>query len=185
LTLRSCAVQKANFITAINLPDALAAPYLVVQYLLNLIAPFQLKILYDVHPSIVSSALCSVAIAILIAAAYFWKKHDEMLLGVCWFLLFLLPVINIIPLDQSALMADRYAYFSLMGFALCLAAASCRLNGRIATVGIVALCAVYTFIDIQRNGIWENETRFFTRMTLDAPEKFDGFQNLGMLVNGN
>jgi tetratricopeptide (TPR) repeat protein len=117
---------------------------------------------------------------VMAGAVYFFKKQDEVLFSACWFLLFLLPVINIIPLHTMSLMADRYAYFSLMGFALCLATVISRVNGRGAIAAAVTLCAVYACIDFSRNSIWQNEIVFFTRMTKDAPERFAGFKNLGM-----
>jgi len=181
LTLRSLAVHQANFLSRINLTDALAAPYLVVRYLVNLAAPFQLKVLYDLHPGALASMLCLGVIAAVTVGLYLLRKNDALLFGAFWFFLFLLPVINIIPLEQSALMADRYAYFSLMGFAISLAAVACVRPGRGATVAVAALCAVYCVVSFQRNSAWQNERNFFTRMTIDAPEKFDGFQNLGML----
>jgi protein O-mannosyl-transferase len=182
LALRSLAVQQANFLSAINLPDALAAPYLALRYLLNLLAPFQLKVLYDVRPSAALSTASLVVIGLLAGVTFYYRKKSGVLpFAACWFLLFLLPVLNIIPLQQAALMADRYAYFSLMGFAWCLAALGGTLDRRTAGAAVVALGILYAVIDCQRNAIWKDETRFFTRMTLDAPEKFDGYQNLGML----
>lgn len=181
LTLRSFAVKKANFLDSINLSDTLTAPYLVVRYFMNMASPFQLKILYDVHPSVITSMLCLGVIVSLMVAVYYFRKHDEILFSAFWAFLFLLPVINIIPLESASLMADRYAYFSLMGFALLLATLVCTLNGRAMAVVVVTLCAIYASIDVRRNSIWKDEVGFFTRMTVDAPGKFDGFQNLGML----
>jgi protein O-mannosyl-transferase len=180
LILRSLAVQKANFISAINAADAMKAPYLVVRYVLNMIFPFHLKVLYDVHPGLAANLACLAAMIALAAVVYLFRKRDEMFFASFWFLLFLLPVINVIPLESASLMADRYAYFSLMGFALILADLVCRGNGRAVTVGVVTLCAVFSFVDVGRTTVWKDGARFFTRMTEDAPEKFDGFQNLGM-----
>ncbi len=181
LALRSYAVQKANFISAINLSDSLAAPYLIVRYVLNMLYPFHLKILYDALPNLLLSMVCLFVLAGLVTAVRLFRKNDEILFSAAWLFLFLLPVINIIPLDSASLMADRYAYFSLMGFALFLASVVCKLNGRALAVCVGTICIVYSLIDFGRGGIWENEIVFFTRMTTDAPEKFDGFQNLGML----
>jgi len=180
LTLRSFAVQKANFLAGISFSNMITAPYLVVRYALNMIFPVQLKVLYSVHPDMVVGIVCSVVIAVMMGTIYIYRKHDELLFSACWYFLFLLPVINIIPLHTTTMLADRYAYFSLMGFALCLAFAICRLNERTVTVGIVTLCTLYAFIDFSRNGIWKNEVEFFTRMTKDAPDSFVGFRNLGL-----
>ena len=123
----------------------------------------------------------SIVVAFMIGGIYVFRKQDVLLFSTVWFLVFLLPVVNIIPLHTTSIMADRYAYFSLMGFALCLASVVSRVNGRVVTtVTVVALCAVYSFIDFSRNSLWRDEIAFFTRMTKDAPEKFVGFKNLGL-----
>jgi len=179
LVLRSFAVQKANFLSAINLHDMMMAPYLVVRYALNMILPFQLKVLYDVKLNLAIGILCLVVVVAMTGAIFILRKYDELLFSICWFFLFLLPVINIIPLHATSVMADRYAYFSLMGFALCLATVVCKGSARAVTTVVVVLCVLYSLIDFSRNGIWQNEIVFFTRMTHDAPEKFAGYQNLG------
>ncbi|MFZ2950975.1 MAG: tetratricopeptide repeat protein, partial [Desulfuromonadaceae bacterium] len=180
LALRSLAVRKANFLTDINISDIATAPCLVVKYALNMIAPLQLKVLYDVRLSMLAGILCLVVVGAMMVAIYIFRKQDELLLSSCWFFLFLLPVINIIPLHTTTVMADRYAYFSLMGFALFLATLICKWTGRTVSAGVVILCVVYSTISFSRNSIWKNDIEFFTRMTKDAPEKFAGFKNLGM-----
>ena len=180
LTLRSYAVQKANFLAEIGFSNIITAPYLVVRYALNLLIPVQLKVLYSPQPDMAIGIVCSVVVVVMMGAIFFFRKHDELLFSACWFFLFLLPVINIIPLHTTTMLADRYAYFSLMGFALCLAFVICKLNGRAMTVGIVTLCTLYAFIDFSQNSIWKNEVELFTRMTKDAPDTFVGFKNLGL-----
>ena len=179
LTLRSFAVQNANFLSAINVSDVMMAPYLVVRYALNMLFPVQLKILYGVTSSITTNSVCLCIIVIMTGVIIVFRKKVELLFSACWFLLFLLPVLNIIPLHATSLMADRYAYFSLMGFSLFLAALICKMDGRVVTAGFAILCVIYSVIDVKRNTIWRDEVSFFTGMTQDAPENFVGFKNLG------
>jgi len=180
LALRSYAVQKANFLDSINLSDSVSASYLVVRYALNMMVPFQLKVLYSVSPNVFSGTICLAVVAIVSAAIFYFRKHDEIFFSAFWALLFLLPVINIIPLHTTTVLADRYAYFSLMGFALFLATFICKLNGRIMTVAVVMLCTLYAVIDFRHNSFWKNDIEFFNRMTKDAPQRFVGFRNLGL-----
>lgn len=42
------------------------------------------------------------------------------------------------------------------------------------------LCAVYALVDVRHNGFWKDEVTFFTRMTEDAPDRFEGHKNLGL-----
>ena len=180
LALRSYAVQKANFLDSINLSDSVTAPYLVAKYALNMILPFQLKVLYSVSPNVISGIICLGLLGIVSAAIFHFRKHDEIFFSAFWVLLFLLPVINIIPLHTTTVLADRYAYFSLMGFALFLATVICKLKGRVMTAGVVMLCTVYAVTDFRHNSFWKSDIAFFTRMTKDAPERFVGFKNLGL-----
>ena len=180
LTLRSVAVQKANFLSAINLSDSVTAPYLVVRYALNMLDPLQLKVIYSMEVSTLTEMLSLIVVVAMAVFLFLCRKREELLFSAVWFLLFLIPVLNIIPLHTTSVMADRYAYFALMGFALFLASVICRFNPRMATFCLVAVCAVYGGLDVSRNGIWKNDIEFFTRVTRDAPDKFVGYKNLGM-----
>ncbi|MEI6306783.1 MAG: hypothetical protein WCP33_08175 [Deltaproteobacteria bacterium] len=121
-TLRSYVIEKGNLLSALNLTESLwGSPYLVIKYLTNMIYPFNLSVLYDVSTNIIYALLALAAIIILVFTGYYLRKQGEIILSISWFLLFLLPVINIILLQAASQMADRYAYISLMGFALALA----------------------------------------------------------------
>jgi tetratricopeptide (TPR) repeat protein len=141
--------------------------------------------MYDIRPHLAILIVCIVVGVLLLAAVYFFRKRDEIFTSLCWFLLFLFPVINIIPLNSTSLMADRYAYFSLMGFALGMAALICKEDGRIVVTVTVMLLAFYSIIDIKRNSIWKNEVSLFTEMTMDTPGKLIGFRNLGLYYYRN
>ena len=48
--LRSFAVEKANLLTSLNFTESLwIAPYLVIKYLINMVYPFNLSVLYDIQ----------------------------------------------------------------------------------------------------------------------------------------
>ncbi len=181
LTIRSYAVQHANFLTAFNLLETLQmTPYLIVRYLLNMFFPFQLKLLYDTHTTLTAVMACLGTVAGTGYGVYLLRKQNDLLFSFGWFFIFLLPVINIIPIPSSALMADRYAYFSLMGFAIGVSALLSRWQGRSGTICTVIVCALFAFTDIQTNNFWKNDEVFFTRMIKDAPEMASGYQNLGI-----
>ena len=181
LTLRSFAVQKANFMGTITFSKQLwLTPYLVTRYLLNMIYPFQLKVMYDESTNIYICIICLLVVILLAGAIFMFRRDKELPFSACWFLLFLLPVINIIPLVSNSLIADRYAYFSLMGFALGLATFICKADKRGVTVAVVIICAVYAITDFRQNNVWKDDETLFTRMAKDAPEMFIGYRNLGL-----
>lgn len=181
LALRSLAVQQANFLDTFRFTKQLwMTPYLVVRYLLNMIYPFQLKVMYDESTNIYICILC-LLVVILLAGFIFMFRRDKVLpFSAYWFLLFLLPVVNLIPIPGTTLIADRYAYFSSMGFALGLAAFISKGTRRAMTFVIVIICAAYTLTDFKQNDVWKDDPTFFTHVIKDAPEMSIGYLNLGL-----
>lgn len=180
--LRSLAVEKANLLASLNFGESLwIAPWLVLRYLWNMVFPFQLKVLYDVHSNIPVAALCLAGTLALIGAFfYFLKRRQELSLAILWYLVFLLPVLNIIRLPAASLMADRYAYFSLMGFSLALSYLLCRIRKQVALPLVLVLCLLFAWVDVQRNNHWKDDFSFFSRMIEDAPEMALGYHDLGI-----
>jgi tetratricopeptide (TPR) repeat protein len=136
--------------------------------------------MYDIHPRFPMLIVSMIVGAIFLLAVYLFRKNKEIFIALCWFLVFLLPIINIIPIQSASLMADRYAYFSLMGFALCLATVISRGNSRVVAVVTAVVLVSYGIIDFKRNATWKDEVSLFSAMTQDTPGKFIGFRNLAM-----
>ena len=180
-TLRSFAVGNANLLNSIGFSDnLLLTPSLIINYLIHMLYPFNQKVLYDVHPSVLGAALSSGAIAALIIMAWYFKRTPEIASSVCWFLIFLLPVANIILLPSASLMADRYGYISLMGFALFIAYLIGKLPVKISYLLVVIICSSYSLVDICRNTYWKNDLTFNNQMIKDAPEMALGYHNQGI-----
>jgi protein O-mannosyl-transferase len=181
LTCRSLVVEKANPISLSGLSDRLLTiPRIAVHYLFNMVLPVDLKTIYDVGPT---SAAAALGYAALLAAAVvpcvLFRKRAEVAASYLWFFLFLLPVSNLIPLG-SAQMADRYVYFSLMGFCLGAAFLICQANRKTVLVIAAAICSCFAAVDVQRNHYWQDDGTFFTRATQDSPELVVGYLNLGV-----
>ncbi|GFE57830.1 tetratricopeptide repeat protein [Geobacter sp. AOG1] len=187
LTLRSFAVAHGNLLTTIQLSDnLLLIPKIVVSYLKNMFFPVDLKVIYDISPdvSVPSFTFYSALLLVVIIVAVIFRTKREIAFSACWFFLFLLPVTGIVPLGTT-LLADRYAYFSLMGFSLALAYVICQGNKWVIVAGTVLLCVFYAAIDLQRNAIWKNMPSLYAQMTVDAPARSIGFTNLGMYYYEN
>jgi tetratricopeptide (TPR) repeat protein len=181
LVLRSLAVQQANFLASFRFSARLLlTPYLAIRYLVNMIWPFQLRTLYDEQITITLGLVCLLLVCLLIAVIVFLRRQRELCFADFWFLVFLLPVVNLIPINSSTLMADRYAYFSLMGFALALALLISRLGRGAAWVGICLLAVLFSWTDIRQSRIWVSEETLFGRMTQDAPGMSLGWRNLAL-----
>jgi protein O-mannosyl-transferase len=182
LALRSYTVKTAsNLLSTLNISDSYRLiPQTVVGYLQNMLLPVNLKVMYETNTMVspISFICYSLVLCLIFAAAYAFRKRNEVTLAILLFLLFLLPVTNIFPLG-SAMMADRYAYFASFGFSLGLAYLILRAQLKYALPILAFLGLAYLSVDIQRNGIWKDEFSFFTKMAKDSPNKSIGFQNLG------
>jgi len=181
--LRSYAVEKASLLHALNLSGSLwLTPYLVMRYLANMVNPFGLKVLYDVNTSMYA-AIASLAGTLALVGAICYalrKRQGELALAAFWFLLFLLPVINLILLPAASLMADRYAYFSLMGFSLGLSFLIGKAKKQYVVPAVLVICAVFSVVDLGRNSYWKDDFSFYSRMIKDAPEMALGYHDLGI-----
>ena len=181
LGLRSFAVQSGNLLTTINLTENFwIVPQTIVSYLKIMVFPLEVKSMYDVNNQITWSSFIfnSTVLAALVGIAIALRKKLEVLFAIAMFLIFLLPVTNLFPLG-TAMMADRYAYFSLFGFSLGLAYSICLARREAVIVITIFLCCFFINIDIKRNDIWKNDLSLFSRMIKDAPEMSVGFLNLG------
>jgi protein O-mannosyl-transferase len=179
--LRSFAVEKANLLTSLNFSEGLwYTPYLVMKYLLLMIYPLNLSVLYDINTNMVYASLSLVGIIILLFTGYYFRKQGEIVFSITWFLLFLLPVINIILFPSASLMADRYAYFPLMGFALALAFIITKVRKEAAIAIVLIICSAYALVDIRRNNYWKDDHAFYSQMIKDSPEMALGYNDLGV-----
>lgn len=180
-SLRSYAVEKASLLASLNFTDSLwISPYLVIKYLVHMVYPFNLSVLYDINTNIIYASLSLVGIVLLVFAAYYFRKQGEVVFSISWFLLFLLPVVNIVLLQAASMMADRYAYFSLMGFALALAFIICKARKEAAIALVLIICVAYGLVDIQRNNYWKDDLAFYSQMIKDSPDMALGYNDLGL-----
>jgi len=179
--LRSLAVEKSSLLTSLNFSEGLwYTPYLVMKYLLLMVYPFNLSVLYDINTNMIYATLSLVGIIILLLTGYYFRKQGEVVLSITWFLLFLLPVINIILFPSASLMADRYAYFPLMGFALALAFIINKVRKEAAIALVLIICCTYALVDIRRNNYWKDDFAFYSQMIKDSPEMALGYNDLGV-----
>jgi tetratricopeptide (TPR) repeat protein len=77
-------------------------------------------------------------------------------------------------------MADRYAYFSLMGFALALAFIICKARKEAAISIVLIISIAYALVDIKRNNYWKDDHAFYSRMIKDSPDMALGYNDLGI-----
>jgi protein O-mannosyl-transferase len=182
LALRSHVVaSNANLLQAANIADSFwIVPQTMIGYLQLMLFPFSIKTMYDVNNQVTwtSFIIYSLLTLALVAVAVLFRKRRELVFAIFMFLLFLLPVSNVFPLG-SAMMADRYAYFALLGFSIGAGYCITLLGKRFAFIGTAILLACFAIFDVRQNTFWKDEISLFTKMVDDAPLMCIGYQNLG------
>jgi tetratricopeptide (TPR) repeat protein len=93
------------------------APMAYGRYLLKTIWPVNLAVIYPLSPDISWLAVIAVSSVLIVFSAAVWrarKRSPGLLVGWLWFVGTLVPVIGLVQVGGAAL-ADRYAYFPLVG----------------------------------------------------------------------
>jgi len=96
-------------------------------------------------------------------------------LAIAWFYISLAPVSNIIPIPGS-MMGERFIYFTFAGMFPLLAAAIWDLEPKRAyatAVSVSVLAAIllsFLIMDIQRTGVWKNNSAFFAVLAKQQPD---------------
>ena len=177
---------------SIALPERLANAALgYLTYLRQALWPRGLAVLYP-HPSLVEperSRLLGGASALLVLVILSWgawrERHRRpwLLVGWCWFLGCLVPMIGLVQVGNQA-HADRYAYLALIGLELAFSwsvaeiAAKERAWATLAPVGLAALALV----SVRQIGFWRSSEALFERALEVTDRNFVAHNNLGLVL---
>lgn len=116
----------------------------------------------------------------LVFAVYRFRTHKTVLFSAFWFLLFFLPISNVIPLGYI-LMSERNAYFLSMAFALLLASLIRDMKADFLKFPMMtAICIFFAVAVVMRNPVWKDELTLHSAMAVDSPESSIGNYGLGM-----
>lgn len=179
LLLRALVVS-GNLLAELQVGKALATlPVIVATYLLNFIAPVNLKTLYAVGTDGFTLAWSLGLLLLAAGAVYRLRQYPLIPFAAAMGLLFLLPVLNFVPIGVAG-MADRHAYPALTAFSLALAWLLHRFGKKPVPWILTLLLLVYGGITVQRSSIWRSDFTLYSRMISDAPTSGIGYQNLGM-----
>ncbi|MDD5044025.1 MAG: tetratricopeptide repeat protein [Candidatus Omnitrophica bacterium] len=156
-------------------------------YLRLLILPIGLHKGWLIRP-IISAASLSVILPALtiLAGAVAWnilyKKDKVFSLGVLWFFIFLLPVLNIF-FTLNAPLSEAWAYPASVGIFLAFASIVNRIAQKkriIAYLIIALLVSFYALLTMNRNKLWAGDPEFFYQDILKYnPYDFTAHFNLG------
>jgi protein O-mannosyl-transferase len=179
----------------------LVMPQVVVTYLQWLLFPFNIHPTLPDDPAFLHHSLFSpgvlgsllLLVALCAATVKMWKRFPLCAFGICWFVITLIPVSNIVfPLTNY--MAARYLYIPGVGFCVFLAAcilqlpdirfrmipqAVLRKISRYALAFILLGYAQFTFI---RNMGWQNNIVFWSGMVEQYPRNALAHSGLGAVL---
>ncbi|MDD5492931.1 MAG: tetratricopeptide repeat protein [bacterium] len=142
-------------------------------YIKVIILPWKLTVDYvlDIAKSIqepLALGGVGLVLAIIILALKASRKEKLITFGLFWFLIALLPVSNIIPLE--ALLAERFLYLPLVGASIAMAVPLTRLKTKWGYALITLLLVFYLVRTIQRNMDWHDDHTLWASTVITSPE---------------
>ncbi len=166
--------------------EILSAGALLFQYVAKMLWPARLSAYY-VFPGSWSVLLPQVLggiLVVLASAALFafcWRRARMVSFGLIWFLVTLLPVLNI-RIMPTAAFAERYLYLPSVGFCWILAWSGtelvkwAELRGKPWRVVIAAAAALLAFLAaariVVRNRDWRDDVRFYQSALAASPNSY-------------
>ncbi|MBI4454421.1 MAG: tetratricopeptide repeat protein [Acidobacteria bacterium] len=186
------ASRRSSYWGGSALNNYLTSFKLFTHYLQKALLPYPLIADYDgVFPLATGLGDFAAWAGIFVALAYCLllyqslRRRPRMALGLFWFLVSLLPVIQLLPFHEIA--ADHYLYLPLVGFIIALVELVnwkfSRLRGpalRLATSGVIVVCCVMT---IARNRDWRDTRSLWEATVRQAPGSGRVHNNLGTTLH--
>jgi Flp pilus assembly protein TadD len=175
-----------------RVPDSaiwMTVPYVFVNYLKHLIAPFHLSLIYGT--SFITSAaeprfLLPVGL-LLVMAGLLWtyrkKISSQVWVGLALMIAPILPVLNLKVFHYEYIIQDRYLYLPSIGFcylvALLIRQYTAKRSSLVLAIAAVILVAFGTSTIFQ-NRVWHDAVALWQRATYYSPNSWSTHYNLGL-----
>lgn len=159
-------------------------PVVIFYYIKLLLFPIPLVADYPsfdflLMPSLSSYLMPVTGILIWLATRRFLNKAA--IFGICWFMVTLLPVLNIVPIIYP--FAERFLYLPAIGFMLFIG--NLQMNGRFLNVrAVLILFTVISFfaLSYNRNTIWKSEESLWKDTISKSPHSLRASLNMSALL---
>ncbi|MFN3531294.1 MAG: tetratricopeptide repeat protein [Candidatus Brocadia sp.] len=140
--------------------------------------------------SFILSFLLLSAVAVIAYRMFFYLK--EAFFSLLWFFISLLPVLNIVPIEN--IMAERYLYLPTMGFCMLCGTRIVHHNNKfglfdkknrfllrdiVAITTLTIVLIIFSITTIRRNFIWMDQTVLWSDTAKRSPDSFKTHNNLG------
>lgn len=115
-----------------------------------------------------------------------YKKSRAIFFGIAWFIIFLIPFSNIIPVN--AMMAEHWLYIPSIGFFLIVSILfmklrSIRINFNFVLALFILLSCLYSYKSIIRNRDWKDTLSIYSATLKSSPRKWKMYYNIGALYS--
>jgi protein O-mannosyl-transferase len=167
-----------------NTPVALAT------YLLKLIWPSHLAVIYPMPDSIAPAALIASLVVLILITFIVWqarKQNPFLLVGWFWFLGTLVPVLGLVKVGDAAL-ADRYTYIPSIGIFMAVAFGAQKFARRftlpkfvLPALAIVVLVAL-TVVTEKQLTYWRDDESLFSHAMQVTTNNVDAMVNYGVAL---
>lgn len=180
-----------------RVPDSaiwMTVPYVFVNYLKHLIAPFRLSLIYGT--SFITSAadprFLLPVLLLLGLGSVLWLYYRERLDAQVWVALALivapiLPVLNLKVFHYEYIIQDRYLYLPSIGFCYLVAILILRLaRTRLSLALVISTVLLLAFgaSTILQNRVWHDAVALWQRATYYSPDSWSTHYNLGLAYLG-
>jgi protein O-mannosyl-transferase len=158
----------------------LTVPVLLAQYVWKALLPVNLHFWYAFEPirAFGWKPLAAFLLALALIASLFWLRRVQPMLSfaLAWFLLFLVPVLDIPKLGENVF-TERYLYIPSVGFCIfaawvwlrLLKLASSPLARRAAYAGLTAVFALYCAVIFGRLPVWADDLHLALKTADESP----------------
>ena len=175
-----------------RVPDSaiwMTVPYVFVNYLKHLLAPFHLSLIYGT--SFITSAgdprfLLPVGILVglgFILWIYRKKLSQQVWMAIAMMVAPLLPVLNLKVFHYEYIIQDRYLYLPSIGFCYLIAIAILQLARKRAALAValsVVVLLAFGASTILQNRVWHDSVALWQRAVYYSPNSWSTHYNLGL-----
>jgi hypothetical protein len=126
-------------------------------------------------------------LAISAAAIVSWRRYPFLLVGWCWYLGTLVPMIGLVQIGAQQ-MADRYTYFPLIGIFLAVTWLVCEVvpagfwRTRLLPAAALAGVGLLTFTTYRQVGLWHDSVTLFRHSKDSTADNAYVHQMLGCVL---
>jgi tetratricopeptide (TPR) repeat protein len=175
-----------------RVPDSaiwMTVPYVFVNYVRHLIAPFNLSLIYGT--SFITSAaeprFLLPVLLLLVLGAVLWvyrkKLSAQVWVALALIIAPILPVLNLKVFHYEYIIQDRYLYLPSIGFCYLVAIVIRKLSAKRAPLMMAVSAAILlTFgaSTILQNRVWHDAVALWQRATYYSPNSWSTHYNLGL-----